>query len=1147
MSNPAPHIIKAQEFQVVLDNQENAYNIQSGISALQNERLQHLINSILDSYATEDSVYQFETITLELGSIPLINYEQELTHRIETQLHAFFSHHISKNGILRTGKKRTLAPFKLEQLGHYLSHGYTQWNSFSSYAPMQLITELLADQKDGLRKLLRELGQKEMVRKRLVFQFSDTILAQITELVVPEESAYIISYKTEMTKKQQEQPMVKLASTEFRNAIWEVLLAYIFVDSAGYFNKKAFLAYAIKKTALKFNQTYASLLQLLTANVSVLQQQQVRMTEFQKILVDLELESRHTSHEELEMPQQGDDIAEMLQTLDQFLKQGAIPFHKTGWSKRAVKLKIESLIRSKDPTATAKIGEWLFDFGAKKRILEVADHSLLRSLLPFCPQNYQELLFTFFSELNKLAPSLSTAERKLLLVLSKNEVSILLASVEGKNLSEAKILEKIFQKILQVPGVNGRLFSKILTSAKDKLPARFHKPVQQFLASSHQKNTTAMVANYLEEMLAFVTKEPAFIWKYWFNKKLIGWSQKTGLSASQLRKLLLKQTTSLPKNPSIQLIKQVLAEEKVQESFAIQSKLNAAQQKAILKYVISNGLLPWWMPDYTILRFHKDLKEMWRQTASRAELKILFETERIHPYFIRLCSVEGSSMVWELLDPSSTLKYAKFITVLEVVAHSTFFPAGSFKRVQFNVLRSNLVQLLQKKTVSEKAFFSVLTTWLSQQRLVKNKAFLTHLAHEMQAVVGAKFSTTFQQTMAKQWTKGAIGLDKKSILEETNALTESFPLFNAKTTASVATGNLQVLKRELEVFLQNKPEKIKLWLGQPETRIRLLEILDHDLLDVFVETKLTEKQSNHYKNIKLFFAAYQSVLSVQEYTTLQNHFYHLILITWSLNGFSTWNNKQWVQLALRCFVEVLGHKKSGRVLWNEGAARMEAPKNVQKTLAVLFQILQEKSERTLQIETQQEDLRAKNATPSEDKPYKKLGEKMERQFLDPLFIKNAGLILTAPYLGMLFSRLELMQHHVFVNGEAQERAVHLLGYVATGAEDLPEYDLVLQKILCGMLVSEPLKTHTPLTNTEKEMADEMLEAIKQHWKPLNNTSIEAFRESFLIREGKLEDDETAFYLLVEQNTIDILLDQIPWNISKIKLSWMQKILEVQWR
>ena len=86
-----------------------------------------------------------------------------------------------------------------------------------------------------------------------------------------------------------------------------------------------------------------------------------------------------------------------------------------------------------------------------------------------------------------------------------------------------------------------------------------------------------------------------------------------------------------------------------------------------------------------ILRFHKDLKEMWRQTASRAELKILFETERIHPYFIRLCSVEGSSMVWELLDPSSTLKYAKFITVLEVVAHSTFFPAGSFKRVQFNV------------------------------------------------------------------------------------------------------------------------------------------------------------------------------------------------------------------------------------------------------------------------------------------------------------------------------------------------------------------------------------------------------------------------------------------------------------------------------
>ncbi|MDX1462468.1 MAG: contractile injection system tape measure protein [Marinirhabdus sp.] len=172
---------------------------------------------------------------------------------------------------------------------------------------------------------------------------------------------------------------------------------------------------------------------------------------------------------------------------------------------------------------------------------------------------------------------------------------------------------------------------------------------------------------------------------------------------------------------------------------------------------------------------------------------------------------------------------------------------------------------------------------------------------------------------------------------------------------------------------------------------------------------------------------------------------------------------------------------------------------------------------------------------------------MERELIDPLFIQNAGLVLTAPYMGMLFSRLELIQHDVFVNGEAQERAVHLLGYVATGAENVPEYELVIQKVLCGMLVSEPLAIHRPLTTAEKEMADQMLVAITEHWKPLNNTTIVGLRESFLLREGQLEDGDFTYKLQVEQKSLDILLDQIPWNISKIYLNWMQKVLEVSWR
>ena len=172
---------------------------------------------------------------------------------------------------------------------------------------------------------------------------------------------------------------------------------------------------------------------------------------------------------------------------------------------------------------------------------------------------------------------------------------------------------------------------------------------------------------------------------------------------------------------------------------------------------------------------------------------------------------------------------------------------------------------------------------------------------------------------------------------------------------------------------------------------------------------------------------------------------------------------------------------------------------------------------------------------------------MERHFLNPVYVTHAGLIIVAPYLGMLFSRLELMQNDTFVNESLQQRAVQLLWYAASGAEVVNEQELLVHKVLCGIPVSKPVTFNGPLTADEKNMADEMLGAIIQHWTVIGNTSIQGLRESFIMRDGRLEDDDQAFYLHVEQKAFDMLLDQIPWNINKIKLSWMHKILELTWR
>lgn len=171
---------------------------------------------------------------------------------------------------------------------------------------------------------------------------------------------------------------------------------------------------------------------------------------------------------------------------------------------------------------------------------------------------------------------------------------------------------------------------------------------------------------------------------------------------------------------------------------------------------------------------------------------------------------------------------------------------------------------------------------------------------------------------------------------------------------------------------------------------------------------------------------------------------------------------------------------------------------------------------------------------------------MEREFLDPIFINNTGLIILAPFLGVLFERCGLMEASRFTEERNKFKAVQLLSYAATGQVVHEEHDLVINKVLCGLDILAPLERVEELSDSEKETVDGLLTAVTQQWTPLKATSIDGLRKTFLQRQGKLVEEEN-FHLEVEQHSYDMLLDQIPWSISKIKLSWMQKMLEVEWR
>lgn len=177
------------------------------------------------------------------------------------------------------------------------------------------------------------------------------------------------------------------------------------------------------------------------------------------------------------------------------------------------------------------------------------------------------------------------------------------------------------------------------------------------------------------------------------------------------------------------------------------------------------------------------------------------------------------------------------------------------------------------------------------------------------------------------------------------------------------------------------------------------------------------------------------------------------------------------------------------------------------------------------------------------KPRPKLGEG------EPIFIKNAGLILLWPFLSMYFDRLKMMgPDRKFKDTATASRAVHLLQYLTTKQAAHPEFELVLNKLLCGLPLEDPVDFDIELTEEEISLSESLLNGVVGHWKMLGKTTTDGLRGSFLIRNGKLLKQEGNKWLLkVEEKPFDMLIDKIPWGLGMVKLSWMPHIITVEWR
>lgn len=163
------------------------------------------------------------------------------------------------------------------------------------------------------------------------------------------------------------------------------------------------------------------------------------------------------------------------------------------------------------------------------------------------------------------------------------------------------------------------------------------------------------------------------------------------------------------------------------------------------------------------------------------------------------------------------------------------------------------------------------------------------------------------------------------------------------------------------------------------------------------------------------------------------------------------------------------------------------------------------------------------------------------------YIGNAGIVLLAPYIPRLFSMLGYTEKGEFTSQEMQIRAMFLLQHLLYDENEFEEPALLLNKLLTGYEPGEPVPLCVEINEKERELADSLLKGTMQNWDKMQNTSLRGFRESFLIRNGVLEEGDECWQLAVEEKAYDVLLDSLPWGFSPVRFAWMPKAIYVKWR
>ena len=163
-------------------------------------------------------------------------------------------------------------------------------------------------------------------------------------------------------------------------------------------------------------------------------------------------------------------------------------------------------------------------------------------------------------------------------------------------------------------------------------------------------------------------------------------------------------------------------------------------------------------------------------------------------------------------------------------------------------------------------------------------------------------------------------------------------------------------------------------------------------------------------------------------------------------------------------------------------------------------------------------------------------------------VDDAGLVILNPFISNFLGRVGLLDEEgQFLSLDARIHAVHLLRYLTGKQGKHHSHRLNMEKLLCGLSPTFPIPAQYEITSDEEKESEDLFSAVRLYWDSVKETSTAGIQSNFIQRFGILSYKDPYWLVRVEGSALDILMDNLPWQISTLVFPWAEKAIYIDWQ